>query len=154
MERWSRATTYVAVVLIAAGFVLMVLAWNGAAEQNCVDCQIPYVLSGGLPGLGLVVAGVALAVVQELRKQNQATMGRLDRLADSMDAVGHAARSPSAVPEDGEIKVVAGRTTFHTAECHLVEGRGDLQVMSPGSARDRGLAPCRICEPQGTEVSA
>lgn len=148
MKGWTKGTVYLAVVLTALGFLLIVLAWNGAAERDFIQGQFPYLLSGGLTGLGLIVAGMSLALVQELRKQHATTLAKLDELVEAIVAGGASAGAgPTAVP-DGDDKVVAGRTTYHSPSCHLVEGRGDLQVMSPDAARDRGLAPCRICEPQ------
>jgi hypothetical protein len=60
------------------------------------------------------------------------------------DEVGVAV-SPTAVPDHGT--VMAGRTTYHRADCRLVEGRSGTQAMSPEAAAARGLAPCRICNP-------
>lgn len=147
MKGWSKGTVYLAVVLSAAGFLLIVLGWNGAAGKDFITGQFPYVISGGIAGIALVAAGLTMALVQELRKQQADTLAKLDELIDAVVAGGGvAATGPTAVPDDGD-KVVAGRTTFHKPSCHLVDGRSDLQVMSPRAAKDRGLAPCRICEP-------
>lgn len=150
MKGWSKATTYLAVVMLALGFLLIVLGWNGAASVDTPQQQMPYVISGGLAGVGLVAAGLALLVIQEVRRATLLITQKLDQVADASIGAG-AASGPSAVPTDGDM-VIAGRTTYHTPSCHLVEGRQDLQVMSPSTASDRGLAPCRICEP--AEASA
>ncbi len=55
-------------------------------------------------------------------------------------------QAPVAVPVDGE-HVVATAATFHDPECHIIAGRADLTPMGPEVATERGLAPCRICEP-------
>ena len=151
MKTWSKGTVYLAVVLSAAGFLLIVLGWNGAAGKDFIQGQFPYVISGGIAGVALVAAGLTLALVQELRKQHADQLAKIDELIEAVAAgSGATASGPTAVPDDGD-KVVAGRTTFHAPSCHLVEGRSDLQVMSPRAAKDRGLAPCRICEPQQAE---
>ncbi len=153
MKGWSKGTVYLAVVLTAAGFLLIVLGWNGAAGKDFIQGQFPYVISGGIAGIALVAAGLTLSLVQELRKQHVDTLTKLDELVDALVAGGGAAGAgPTAVPDDGD-KVIAGRTTYHAPSCHLVEGRSDLQVMSPRAARDRGLAPCRICEPKQAETA-
>lgn len=64
----TKTTTYLSTALIIGGFLLIALAWNGAASQFLVDKQIPYLVSGGLAGMGMVVCGCTLALVQELRK--------------------------------------------------------------------------------------
>jgi hypothetical protein len=52
--RWLLVPASIAVV---AGFVLMVLGWYGASHTSREIEQIPYLISGGLIGLGLVVVG-------------------------------------------------------------------------------------------------
>ena len=46
-----------AAVLVTGGFALMLLGWWGAAHTHRQIEQIPYLISGGLVGLGLVVLG-------------------------------------------------------------------------------------------------
>ncbi len=144
MKGWSKAPTQIGVGMIGVGFLLIVLAWNGAASLDYTQGQIPYLISGGVGGLGLVVGGVGLLVIQGLRRDNLMLAAKVDELIDVM--AGASLGGPTAVPTGSDM-VVAGRTTYHTGECHLVEGRTDLQVMSPADAKSRGLAPCRICEP-------
>jgi hypothetical protein len=65
-------------ILVFLGFVAMVLGWVGAARTAREIEQIPYLISGGLVGLGLVVLGGLLLVstfwVAVLRKlQSEAT---------------------------------------------------------------------------------
>ena len=51
-----------------AGFVLVFLGWNGAATYNRTFEQFPYLVSGGIAGLGLIVLGSALIIAQSLRE--------------------------------------------------------------------------------------
>ena len=57
MDKPSPVATYVAIAVAVAGFVLIAAAWDGASERNFVPAQFPYLLSGGLVGLGLIVVG-------------------------------------------------------------------------------------------------
>jgi hypothetical protein len=143
----SKNTMQLAVGLAAIGFLLIVLAWNGAAELDFVQGQIPFLISGGLAGLGLIGVGLTLALVMELRRSNAQVVAKLDQVSELLAGASQASAGPTAVPDDGTA-VVAGATTYHRASCRLAEGRHDLQVMSPSAAADKGLAPCRICEPQ------
>lgn len=77
----NNTTTYLSTALIVGGFLLIALAWNGAANEFLVDKQIPFVVSGGLTGIGMVISGCTLAVVQELRKSTAEVGARLDKLA-------------------------------------------------------------------------
>lgn len=133
---------HVALAFTALGFGFIVLGWNGAAGLDRVPGQIPYLLSGGLVGLGLIVVGATVALVTQLRRNNAALLTALEQLADPRAAP---TTGPTAVPGRGPT-VVAGRTTFHLVTCRLVQDRTDLQRMSPDDAGARGLAPCRICD--------
>ena len=44
----------VLVLLAIAGFVMLGLAWRGAARTVYVPLQMPWVLSGGFAGIGLI----------------------------------------------------------------------------------------------------
>lgn len=151
----SNGVIYTAVGMIGIGILLIVLGWNGAASVDFVSGQMPYVISGGVGGLALVGAGLALTVVHTMRQELAQLGNKLDELGTIIhESTDMRSGGPTAVPEDEGQQVIAGRTTYHAKSCHLVEGRDDLQVMSPPAARDRGLAPCRICKPHTEEESA
>lgn len=70
-----------AAVLVVGGFALMVLGWWGAAHTHRQIEQIPYLISGGLIGLGMVLLGglllttaVWLASLQRMGEQSDARM--------------------------------------------------------------------------------
>jgi hypothetical protein len=147
----SKSTTYLAVGMTAVGFVLMVVAWYGAAGFDNPEQQFPYLLSGSLPGLALVLTGLALALVQEIRKVTARLLGKVDELATG-GRLAATSTIPTVVPED-ETRVVAAGSSFHDSDCALVEGRPDLQPMTASDAMAQGLSPCRICEP-GSDVEA
>jgi hypothetical protein len=149
----SKNTMQLAVGLAAIGFLLIVLAWNGAASLDFVQGQIPFLISGGLAGMGLIGVGLTLALVMEIRRSNAAVVAKLDQVSELLAGAATATAGPTAVPDDGAA-VVAGRTTYHRRTCRLVEGRSDLQVMSPNAATDKGLAACRICEPQTSSAAS
>ncbi len=48
------------IVLMPLGLVLVLAGWFGASGTTEFSSQIPYVLSGGVLGLGLTVVGAAL----------------------------------------------------------------------------------------------
>jgi hypothetical protein len=124
-----------------AGFTTIGFGWNGMAKEACPDCQLPYLLSGGAVGLGLVLVGMALLVMAQLRDE------RL-RLAEQLRQVGTAITRAVAVPGNGAgMLVVAGRSTYHWPGCRLVEGKDDLDRISVEAARLSGLVPCRVCAP-------
>lgn len=50
----------VLVLLAIGGFVAILLGWRGAAATTAVPFQVPYLLSGGVVGLALVVLALGL----------------------------------------------------------------------------------------------
>lgn len=58
---------WIAALLLALAFVLFLAAWKGASDTLEVDVQVAYLVSGGLGGLALLVAGSALLTVQLTR---------------------------------------------------------------------------------------
>lgn len=95
----SKTTIYVAVGIVAVGFVVIFLGWNGAAERDFVEGQLPYVISGGITGLGIVAIGIAVAVVEARRRDTAELVAKIDRLLEHLgdDVDGAAARTPDQV---------------------------------------------------------
>ncbi len=154
MRDWIRRSPVSAgVALVAVGFALIFLAWNGAAGLDFVEGQVPYVISGGLTGLALIGTGLTVAVVQSQRRAALSITERLDELVEAVRAMGgDAATGPTLVPD--ESMVIAGRGSFHLPSCRLVQERDDLQPMSRTAAEQRGLTPCRICQPVAADQPA
>ena len=145
MRRDGNITTNVATAMVTIGFGLMFVAWNGAAGLDYVQGQLPFLLSGSLPGLALVLTGLTLALVHEIRTSAAELREQLQTLTPADRATEGPARQPAAVP-DGDA-VVATAATFHDPTCRVVDGRTDLTPMAPATATERGLAACRICDP-------
>ena len=149
----------VAVVLVAAGLLVIGIGWNGAAGSGSyvggvpdIRAQIPWLISGGCLGVALVVVGAALMVTQSHRTDRARLEAKLEELADALRASGGVApglvsgtgRAPAAALEG---LVVAGASSYHRPDCRLVEGRDGVEYLTPEEAQQRGLAPCRICKP-------
>jgi hypothetical protein len=146
-QMWAGMGARLGVLVSLAGFVVLFLGWNGAASYNRVPAQMPYVISGGLAGLGLVVLGAAFIVVERSRAERAELRTMLQDLLAAVETRGAAvvpAVSGAEAPTDA---VVAGASSFHRSTCHLVEGRTEAAVITRDEAVDRGLTACRICKP-------
>jgi hypothetical protein len=75
LEPASLVPTYVGVVVAMVGFALIGICWAKVAGLVNVWQQIPYVVSAGLPGLGLVMSGLVLVNVS-VRRQDGAERAR------------------------------------------------------------------------------
>lgn len=86
MQIGSKGSTYVAVGIAALGFLVIFLGWNGAAEKGSEDQQIPYIISGGFAGLGLVLTGLAVALAEARRRDTARLGAKIDRLLEHLGA--------------------------------------------------------------------
>lgn len=145
-DPWNNARL-LGVGFLAAGFAAVVLGWYGAAREDYVPAQMPYLLSGGFAGLGLIVAGVTVLVLTEGRRERRAITDKLDQILARLAVAGTG--DGTAVPAaDTNGHVVAGASTYHLPTCRLVRDREDLTVIPSAEAATRGLRPCRVCEPE------
>src|SRR5947209_2683613 len=96
--RQDRQITYarlLGLVLVAAGCMAIGLGWAGAARRACVDCQIPYIISGGAAGVALVVFGAALLLMAQVRTEGRRLASRLEQVAVAMSQAGPVVPAPS-----------------------------------------------------------
>ena len=64
----SPVPTYVGIALTVLGFVLVMIAWGQTAGETNVALQVPYLISAGLSGLGLVLVGLTVVNVAAKRR--------------------------------------------------------------------------------------
>ncbi len=139
----ANARALIAVGLIGMGIVIVLLGWYGTAYTNILTEQIPYLVSGGLLGLGLIIVGGLLAVSAIQSRELHEMRSDLVRMALSRGEAGGA----KAGPADGQVYVVPGGRSFHVAGCPLLEGK-DGEAYAPSRARDAGYAACKLCGPE------
>ena len=149
--RWAGMSGKIGLAFIIGGFLLMIIAWNGAAGLDYTQGQVPYLLSGGVPGLALVIVGSTLLVIESAKRDRALLEQRLDELIAVAGKGGGLAPAPVAaaapVAAGAGATVVAGRSSFHAPGCHLIESRTDADVTTREVATARGLEACRVCAP-------
>jgi hypothetical protein len=155
-NQWVKLGGLLGIAYCIAGFVLIFLGWNGTASHDREAEQIPYVVSGGIAGLGLVVVGSALIVAHSLRTDRVELRGAIDDLRAAIER-GETAAPPGAVAESEAAgaeteTVIAGAESYHRAGCTLVVGQAEAVAMTRSDAVAAGLTACRVCKPD--EVAA
>jgi hypothetical protein len=83
-HRRVQLTRFIGLLFAMAGFAAIGVGWNGMASVSCVDCQLPYLLSGGAAGLGLVLVGVGLLVVAQVRAERIRLVRHVDAVRDAV----------------------------------------------------------------------
>src|SRR5881628_756850 len=90
MRRWFEQTTagvWAGIVLIAAGFGLLGLAWNRVASMTDVTKQLPYFVSGGLVGLGLILVGLLVINLSVKRREAIERQRQMEEVRDALVAL-------------------------------------------------------------------
>jgi len=142
-------------IVIGGGLLVIGLGWNGMAgaggEVNGVpnlNAQLPWLVSGGILGLALVVFGAALLIAHNARADRVQLEEKLTELVDTvarLTALSPAVPAQATRRKAGEFR--ASANTYHRSDCRLVEGRDDLASVTKKEADSRGLKACRICKP-------
>ena len=147
--RWEKLGGQLGIGYCLAGVALIFLGWNGAASYDRVESQMPYLISGGLAGVALVIIGAGLLIVQAQRANRAATSAEIADLREAVErlATGGGAPAPKVSGGSGDVAVIAGPNAYHAADCRLVEGQAGVATMFRSEAKQRGLNPCRICQP-------
>jgi hypothetical protein len=140
-------------VLMPLGIIAILLGWYGVAHTKYQYNQLPYVVSGGLLGLGLVFLGGFLyfgawlaKVANEQRESARQMADTILVLADLVSRQsGMAAVAETTIADPGAVPVLAGSgSTVHRRDCPLIGHRDDLHVLT-GQEGDLGV--CRVCRP-------
>lgn len=174
---WAAVRPVLGWVLVGAGALLITLGWFGVSRTVLPAKQLPYLLSGGLGGLAVVVVGAVLLAGQDVRRE----LTRLDRVEARLDELvgllteavpgpaagsvsgpdsradrptpaageeaGAADGAPSPVPASPTLVTSRRGRSLHRADCPLVAGKPDLSPAAAEQAHGGGLRTCRVCEP-------
>ena len=157
-------------MLLPFGIAVIIIGWHGAAYGNVDQKQIPYLISGGILGLAIVIVGcfffwahwlyrlheqAEIHHEEALREQRELTKSLIDAIASGGGRVITEATpgTPSGVSVSANGRAVgrsfvatATGTNFHTAGCPMVANRaGALRTVTEREAEE--MKPCRVCEP-------
>ena len=116
------ASALVAAVLVVTGFAAMVLGWRGAAATLEVPVQVPYLVSGGVGGLALLIAAATIVDVQvgrhlaaRERASLEAVVSELrERVAAQVEIGGSGSDAGSAVSADPKYQTNTSRASGST----------------------------------------
>lgn len=152
-ERTARLLLYAGLGLVVLGLVVVYLGYNGTAQHTNLVQQFPFLVSGGIAGLALVVVGAAVLVGSLIINAQTAVRAELSDLRDELAEFAEAfsrSRFESASPEhssNGYVMVSRGGSSFHATSCRLVEAKDDMRPVPKPEAERLGLLACRICKP-------
>jgi len=153
-------------ILAVIGLGAIFVGWYGASHSPYLFQQVPYLISGGLFGLGLVFLGSIFyfshwltELVREGRTQSAALVDAITRLEDTIrqqsgeersllaDAInssdGHSSDGHTNGSTRSDLVATGKGTMAHRPDCVVVAGKNGLRRVG---AND-GLEPCKLCDP-------
>lgn len=154
----ERVRGLVGFAVLLCGYALLLEALLGYLLSDNSLRRMDFVLSGGGIGLGLVIAGAVVMVVDwidALPEAGQdpaaeALISRLQELAETTQAAGSRYPAPGrsrdnvATPARRRA-VLASTASYHRLDCRLA--KADFEEISLAVARQRNLSPCKLCRP-------
>lgn len=148
LDRVQLVLLVVGSVLLPLGLSAVVVGWYGAAHTPYAFEQVPYMISGGLLGIALVLVGGFLYFGSWLARSATLARRDADRMLDALERisglipVGASAGRPLTPPS---LVATSSGSMMHRPECPIVVNRDDVRSVGGGE----GLAPCRLCDPLG-----
>lgn len=147
----ARVLLFVGSIAAPLGLVFIFLGWYGASHTPNLYEQIPYSISGGMLGLGLVFSGGfayfaywMTQLVRATRRDTAETRAVLERIESLLSGGANASSMISElVPAQTYVSTAKG-TLYHRPDCASVAGRKGLKKINAATTT---LQPCRICNP-------
>ena len=86
LQRFARvgAGVWAGLIIVAAGFGLIAYTWGEVAALLNVALQLPYVVSGGLTGLGLILFGLLVTNLAVKRREALERSRQLDEIREAL----------------------------------------------------------------------
>jgi hypothetical protein len=140
--RWVGATLrpFAAWLLTLLGALALFLGWYGVSGTPVPAKQLPYLVSGGLTGVALVVLAAAFFATEDVRRQ----LAELRDVAAKVDQLYELLTEPEVQERAGAAVVLQGGSSYHRAACRLVAGKAARAATEEELSR---LRPCRVCAP-------
>jgi hypothetical protein len=160
--RWAAeaARAYIGWILIALGALSIFLGWYGVSGQSLTAKQLPYLISGGVTGIALIIVGAVFLATDNVRRQIGRLQG-IERKVDDLYALLVVEPTSESTPAadgvssthlptaDETVQVVAlpTGTTYHRPTCSLIAGKSEAVAVDGKEITTRGLTPCPVCDP-------
>jgi hypothetical protein len=92
MLRIQNLLTWAGLAVISGGFILIAVAWGRTAGLTDVGLQMPYVMSAGFTGLGLICSGITLVAIDARLRDAAARRAQSLALRDALAELGQVRR--------------------------------------------------------------
>lgn len=162
-QRMPVILTAIGALMLPLGLIFVFMGWYGAAHTPYNFEQVPYLISGGLLGIGFCLTGgflffgawVARVALSTQRTADQVALltERLARNGEGgLAGVNGQSTAPRGRTETTSERLVAtaSGSMLHRADCPIVASRDNIREVPE---KDQGkFKPCQICQPLGADV--
>lgn len=128
---------------ILAGAVMVLVGYSRVDSSSSLAEQLAYFSSSCVGGLALIGLG-GLAVLSRQYADARRAVEEIRRRA-SGESVRRA--TDQVAVSDGRVAIAEGGSTFHAADCALLDGRSDVRRVASDSSELRSRRACQICRP-------
>ena len=115
--QWDRAT---AIALVGVGMLVLLLGYIGISGTAYVAEQLPYIISGGIFGLCLIITGATMWLSADLRDEWRKLQTLDERLERAFGAPVEPAPASTAVPAGAPVVTAHPRSLDDTSELPVV----------------------------------
>jgi hypothetical protein len=137
-------------VFALLGAAALFLGWWGVSGTALTAKQVPYIVSGGLSGVCLLVLAAAFFATDDVRRR----LDHLDEVERKVDLLYRLLTEDSTeTAVDNDLVALDGGRSYHRHSCRLVQGKETARPIDLRTAAERGLAPCALCDPPGLRVA-
>jgi len=155
---WSAIRPVVGWVLAALGALALFLGWYGVSGEALTSKQLPYLVSGGLTGIALIIVASVFLATEDVRRQ-LTRMTELERKIDDLYALfvedlatpsvqpTGAEPSTATTTQAGDVLALPAGSSYHRPDCALIRGKVEAVAVDAKAVRARKLRPCRVCDP-------
>ena len=160
LRRIDQVMEITGIALVQIGLTALLMGYIGVANEGLVFLQLPYLVSGGLLGLGLLFAAGTIYLASWIsrssaaaRRQNAELIDEVRALSDRLAllAMGGTGANGSSNGSGRRFVATPGGTMFHRPDCSVVSSRDDLHEVS-ADAPD--MSACGMCDPLAADVQA
>lgn len=158
LRRVDQVMETIGIALLPVGLTALVVGWLGVASNGLVFLQLPYVVSGGLLGVGLLFASGTIYLASWIsrtsavqRRQNDELLAAVTQLQRTIAVLPLAAGGNGvAARTAGHFLATPSGSMFHRPDCAIVTGREDLREVEADAA---GMHPCGMCSPLDADAT-
>ena len=163
LRRIDQVMELAAIAMFPLGLTALLMGWFGVASNGHVFLQLPYLISGGLLGVSLLVVGGLLYLASWVSRTSAAQRRQNDQLLAAVTSLQRTIAASSVASARGDVSTAINGSSggqflatpsgsmFHRPDCAVVTGREDVHPVPREDAE--AMKPCGMCDPLADDAT-